>query len=345
MEQDQLADHWQAEPTRKENMGKVYEKLANNNFMLSTSIYRNMKHVSRLAPIVATIISFCSMQLFAQTNVPKEFPVFYKEGHRGGTGLAPENTIPAMIRGIEAGANVIEVDVYTSKDGQVIITHDPHINWKISLTKEGNELTEEEAKKYPVHQMSYDEIRKFDVGFKPYPAFPGQKKIKTYIPLLGELIDSVEHYTTTKKLPKVIYNIELKTSPAFDSIYNSKPEELVDAVMSVVKSKKIGDRFYIQSFDKRPLQYAHRKYPDVTIGFLVSNTSTFDENIQQLGFVPHIYSPAFKLLTPELVQQCKSKKSKLVVWTVNTREDMKRIKGMGVDGIITDYPNYLSELD
>lgn len=301
-----------------------------------------MKLAIKMIAVTAAVVT-SSSQLLAQTKLPKEFPAFFKEGHRGGTGLAPENTIPAMIKGIEAGANVIEMDVYTSKDGKVIITHDPHINWKISLTKDGKELTEEEAKRYPIHQMNYDDIRAFDVGSKNYPAFPGQKKIKTYIPLLGELIDSVEQFTKSRKLPKVIYNIELKTGTTYDSVYNSKPEELVDAVMSIVKSKKIGNRFYIQSFDMRPLQYVRKKYPGVTIGFLLSNTKSFDENIKELGFVPHIYSPAFKLLTPELVQQCKSSKCKLVVWTVNTKEDIRRIKDMGVDGIITDYPDWLSE--
>jgi len=303
-----------------------------------------MKHAIKLIATVIVMANIYSNEIQAQTKVPKEFPVFYKEGHRGGTGLMPENTIPAMKNAVDVGANVIEVDVYTSKDGKVMITHDPQINWKISLTPDGKELTEEEAKKYPVHQMNYDDVRKFDVGSKYYPPFPGQKKIKAFIPLLGELIDSVEQHTTASKLPKVIYNIELKTSPAFDSVYNSRPEELVDAVMKIVNSKKIGDRFYIQSFDKRPLQYVRKKYPRVTIGFLLSNTESFDENIKQLGFVPHIYSPAFKLVTPELVQQCKASQCKLVVWTVNTKDDMTRLKDMGVDGIITDYPNYLSEL-
>lgn len=292
--------------------------------------------------ILAIAVNFCLCNVLAQTKVPKEFPEFYKEGHRGGTGLMPENTIPAMKKAIEVGANVIEVDVYTTKDGKVIITHDPHINWKISLTKDGKELTEEEAKSYPVHQMNYDDIRQFDVGSKYYPPFHNQKKIKTYIPLLSELIDSVEQYTAAKKFPGVIYNIELKTSTTYDEVFNSKPDELVDAVMAVVKSKKIGDRFYIQSFDKRPLQYAHEKYPQVALGFLVSNKDPFDENIKQLGFVPQIYSPNFKLVTPELVKQCKQSKTKLVVWTVNTKEDINNLKQLGVDGIITDYPNYLS---
>lgn len=308
-----------------------------------------MKQFLRVFSFIIITVSYCTV-IFAQTTqttqtkVPKEFPEFYKEGHRGGTGLMPENTIPAMKKAVDVGANVIEVDVYTSKDGNVIITHDPQINWKISLTRDGKELSEEEAKKYRVHQMNYEDIRQFDVGSKPYPSFPGQQKIKTYIPLLGELIDSVEQHTKAKKLPGIIYNIELKTGPGYDDVLNSRPEELVDAVMDVVNQKKIGDRFYIQSFDMRPLQYAHKKYPKVTLGFLLSNTNSFDENIRQLGFVPHLYSPNLKLVTAELVQQCKASQCKLIVWTVNTKEDIKRLKDLGVDGIITDYPNYLSEL-
>jgi len=304
-----------------------------------------MNQILRLIAIVVTAVNFCSSQVLAQTKVPKEFPRFFKEGHRGGTGLMPENTIPAMKKAVEVGANVIEVDVYTSKDGKVIITHDPHINWKISLTKEGKELNEEEAKKYPVHQMNYDDIRQFDIGSKYHPPFPDQKKIKTYIPLLGELIDSVEQYTRSRKLPKVIYNVELKTRPDFDDVYNSKPEELVDLVMAIIKSKNIGNRFYLQSFDKRPLQYVHKKYPGVALGFLLSNTDSFEENIKQLGFVPTIYSPNLKLVTAELVEQCKMRKCKLIVWTVNTKDEMKRLKDLGVDGIITDYPNYFSGLE
>jgi len=302
-----------------------------------------MRHIFRLIIATTAFVHFCSDDLLAQTKVPKSFPAFYKEAHRGGTGLMPENTIPAMKSGVDAGANVVEMDVYTSKDGQVIITHDPYINPKITLTKDGKEITEEESKMLPVHQMNYADIRAYDIGSKNYPAFPDQRKIKSYIPLLDELIDSVEQYTAQRKLPKVIYNIELKTSPKFDSALNATPEALVDAVMEIVKSKKIGDRFYIQSFDMRPLQYVHGKYPNVTIGYLLSNTSTFDENIKQLGFIPHIYSPAFKLATPELARQCKASKCKLIVWTVNTREDVKKMKGLGVDGIITDYPHYLSE--
>lgn len=278
-------------------------------------------------------------------KVPKNFPKFYKEGHRGTRGLMPENTIPAMIKGIESGANVIEVDVYTSKDGQVFISHDPSFNINHSYTEEGKDLTAEEAKKYIFHQMDYADIRKFDVGSKPYAAFPQQQRLKTYIPLLGELIDSVEAYTRSKKLPGAIYNIELKTSERFDSLqYNSGPEEMVDKVMEVVKSKKIGNRFYIQSFDFRPLIYANKKYPRVTIGFLTSaRTISVEDNLQKLGFKPELYSPEYHLVTKETVEACKKHGMKLVPWTVNTEPEIKTLMELGVNGIITDYPNLLAQ--
>ena len=85
------------------------------------------------------IISSCSTA--QKTAAPKNFPKFYKEGHRGTRGLMPENTIPSMIKAIESGANVIEVDVYTSKDGQVFIAHDPMPNINHTFYEDGKEIT------------------------------------------------------------------------------------------------------------------------------------------------------------------------------------------------------------
>jgi glycerophosphoryl diester phosphodiesterase len=194
--------------------------------------------------------------------------------------------------------------------------------------------------------MNYADIRMFDVGSKPYPAYPQQKQVKTYMPLLGELIDSVEAYTKSKKLKPTIYNIELKTNPRFDSLgYNSGPEEMIDKVMEVVKTKNIGNRFYIQSFDFRPLIYLDKKHPQVTIGFLTSSrTLSLDDNLKQLGFTPDIYSPEYRLVTKEMVEACKKHKMKLVPWTVNTAAEMKTLIELGVNGIITDYPNLFAQL-
>lgn len=275
----------------------------------------------------------------------KHFPHFYKEGHRGTRGLMPENTIPSMKKAIEDGANIIEVDIQISKDNQVMIAHDPYINRQISLLPNGEEIPEEHAQKYILYQMPYDSIRKFDVGSKYHSEFPQQKKIKTYIPLLGELIDSVENFTKEKKLAPVIFNIEIKSRPDQDGILQPAPGELMDLVMNVVRSKDIGNRFYIQSFDIRQIQEVHKRYPGVVTGFLTGNKETsLEQNLENIGFTPDIYSPHYKLATKELVKNAHDRGMKFVPWTVNTLEEMRELKAMGVDGIITDYPNLFSEL-
>jgi glycerophosphoryl diester phosphodiesterase len=280
-----------------------------------------------------------------QASVPATFPAFYKEGHRGGTGLMPENTIPAMKKGLEVGANVLELDVYTTKDGQVLVAHDPYVNINHSRLADGTEISKEEAPRYTWHQMNYADIKKIDVGSKYYKVFPQQEKVVAYMPLLGELIDSVEAFSKERRLPAPIYNIELKTSVAYDTNrYNSPPAELVEAVMQVVNSKNIGNRFYIQSFDMRPLQYIHQKYPKVVIGFLTGSKISFEDNIKQLGFLPHIYSPHHSLVNKELVDTCKANKIRIIPWTVDDKDKMQSLVSLGVDGIITDYPNYFAEL-
>jgi glycerophosphoryl diester phosphodiesterase len=73
-------------------------------------------------------------------------------------------------------------------------------------------------------------------------------------------------------------------------------------------------------------------------------TTTFEGDIAKLGFKPTFYNPTFKLVTAEMVKKCHAKGIMITPWTVNTIADMKAVKGLGVDGIITDYPNYFREL-
>ncbi len=282
-----------------------------------------------------------------KANIPESYPKgFWLEGHRGARGLSPENTIPSMKTAIDHGANFIEVDIYITKDGQALIAHDPYPNIQHTLFEDGSEITAEQAKQYVWRQMNYEDIRKFDVGSKPFPAYPEQVNIKTYMPLLGELIDSIEAYTAEKNITPVIYNIEVKTSIYYDTLnYNAGPEEMIDRVMEVVRSKNIGDRFYIQSFDKRPLQYAKKKYPEVTLGFLTGDKKiSMSEHIAELGFLPDIYAPSHTITTKELIDSVHQQGMKFVPWTVNAVEDMVRLIEWGTDGIITDYANRLDSI-
>jgi len=301
----------------------------------------NSKCIWILAAIVAGVAACTASK---QLTVPQNYPSFYKEGHRGTRGLMPENTIPAMKKGVESGANCIEVPLYLTKDGKVLIAHDPFVNVTHSLYHDGSEIAKGDAKKYIWHQMNYEDIRKFDVGSKPYPAFPQQQKIKVSMPLLGELIDSVEAYVSAHNLPKPIYNIELKTSAKYDSLqYNAGPAEVVKAVLADVTPRNIGNRFYIQSFDVRPLQLVHKEHPEIVIGFLTAGKN-LDSNLKKLGFMPHIYSPEYSLVNKAMAGYCHSRNMKLVPWTVNDKEKMKSLIDDGVDGIITDYPNYFAEI-
>ncbi len=278
-------------------------------------------------------------------SLSMKLPAFNKEGHRGTRGLMPENTIASMYKALDYGVNTVEVDVLISKDKKVVISHDIYFHPDITTTPDGKYLDSKEAQKHLLYQMNYDSIKKYDVGLKPHKDFPQQQKIPAYKPLMSELIDSTDWYAKKIGNP-VMYNIELKTNAAYDGTKQPPVEETVDLVMQVVKEKKIETRSYLQSFDFRPLQILHQKYPNIVTAVLISDKDkrTFEQQLNELGYTPQMYSPHYSLVTTELVAECHKRNIKLIPWTVNTVEEMKKMKQLGVDGIITDYPNYFSQL-
>lgn len=272
-----------------------------------------------------------------------EFPVFSKEGHRGGRGLMPENTVPAMKHAIDLGMTTLEMDTHITKDNQVVVTHDDYLSPAFMLAPDGSEIPESDAKKYAVYQMDYTQLKKFDLGTKYYGAFPKQQKVKSYIPLLAELIDSVQHYLKKTGKKQVFYNIETKCSPQGDGVLNPDPEQFVSLLMGVLKQKGILPYVVIQSFDARTLQVLHKKYPEVRTSYLVANKKTFEENITDLGFNPFILSPYYLMVNEGLVKKCHDAGIKVLPWTVNTKAEIDALKALQVDGIISDYPDLLAD--
>ncbi|WP_121809606.1 glycerophosphodiester phosphodiesterase [Mucilaginibacter kameinonensis] len=268
-----------------------------------------------------------------------DYPSFSAEAHRGGRGLMPENTIPAMKNGIDLGVTTLEMDTHITADGEVVLSHDEYINPLFSLTPDGKEISNEEGKNLILYKMKYEDLKKYDVGSKFYSKFPRQKKLKTYMPLLSELIDSVQNYIKINHKKPVFYNIETKCSPAGDGIYNPGPQEFVDKLMAVLIKKKILPYVVIQSFDKRTLQIIHKQYPDVRTSYLIENKKSFEDNMTDLGFTPFILSPAYKLVNADLVKKCHDAKIKVLPWTVNTKDEIEQLKALGVDGVISDYPD------
>jgi len=100
----------------------------------------------------------------------------------------------------------------------------------------------------------------------------------------------------------------------------------------------------IQSFDPRTLQVLHRTDPDQTMALLVENRDGFAKNIDRLGFTPSIYSPNYLLVNAALVKEAHDHKVAVLPWTVNTEADMTAMAALGVDGIISDYPDRLVKL-
>jgi glycerophosphoryl diester phosphodiesterase len=305
-----------------------------------------MKHI---VYYMATALLAFSCAGTKQTTENKQatgsFPAFDEEAHRGGRGLMPENTIPAMLNAIDLGVTTLEMDTHITKDNKVILSHDPYFNENFTTTPEGNTLTKAEAVKRLLYTMTYDSIQKYDVGLKPYAAFPRQKKIAVHKPLLADLLDATEKHAGEKG-KAMFYNIEIKSKPENDGKKHPPVEAFVDLVMQVILQKGTEARTVIQSFDPRALQVMHRKYPSVATSLLIEDYDkrSVEEQLQQLGFTPFVYSPHFSLVTPQLVQQCRSKQMKLVPWTINTLEQIQQLKNTGVDGIITDYPDLFQQL-
>lgn len=268
------------------------------------------------------------------------------QGHRGCRGLYPENTIQAMLKAIDLGVSTLELDVVITKDKQVILSHEPFMSAEISTNPEGKYITAAQEKSYNIYQLDYAAVQTWDVGLKPHPRFPQQEKTPAKKPLLADVIDAVEAYTRMHNIPPVQYNIETKSDPEGDDIFHPKPAEFVNLLLAVIQGKGIAPRTIIQSFDVRTIQLVHTQYPQLKTAFLVENTSAKDLNSQlkTLGFVPTIFSPAYQFVDQKLVNSCHRKGMHLIVWTVNTLPEMQKMLDLGVDGIISDYPNLFSAI-
>lgn len=276
-------------------------------------------------------IFFCN-SLQAQTKMDVQ-------GHRGCRGLMPENTIPAFLKAIDLGVTTLEMDAVISKDGKVIVSHEPFMSHVICRGPEGENITEEEEKSYNIYQMTYEEIRECDCGSLLHPGYPEQQKLTVSKPLLSEAIREVEAYLEDNNLAKVRYNIETKSTPEGDNTFHPEPKKFVDLLMEVIEEGGIADRSTIQSFDMRTLQYAHQQYPDMELALLVGNAKSPQKNLDALGFVPEIYSPYYKLVSKKTVDFAREKNMQIIPWTVNEPKDIRKMIKLEVDGIISDYPD------
>lgn len=266
---------------------------------------------------------------------------FDKQGHRGCRGLMPENTSRAMRYALGMGVTTLEMDVVITKDKKVVLSHEPFFNHEIATKPDGSLVTKEEEKSLNIYGMDYADVKKYDVGLRLHPRFPNQEKHAAYKPLLSEVIDSVNEYMMMARRPPPYYNIETKSSPVTDNRFHPEPAEFVELLMAVIKEKGIEEYVIIQSFDFRTLQYLHQKYPHIKTAMLIEGDDkrSFERQLKALGFKPTIYSPEYRLVDEELIKKCHQQGIKIIPWTVNEKAKIEELKGLGVDGIISDYPD------
>ncbi len=290
----------------------------------------------KLHLLVALLLIF--IQVSAQK---KKFDI---QGKAGARGIMPENTVEGMLKALDLGVTTLEMDAVISKDKKVVLSQEPYFNNEISLMPNGKPISLKDQKKYNIYKMDYDEVKKFDVGSKVHSRFPGQVKFKAYKPLLEETIDAAEAYVKDKKLSKPVYSIETKTIKNGDNDFHPEPAEFVELIMEIVNAKKISKRVIIQSFDMRTLQYLNEKYPKIQTSLLIDEKEPFEDYIDKLGFKPSIYSPYSVLVGKGLVDRCHAMGIKIIPWTVNSLKDIKYFMSLGVDGVITDFPNLMGQL-
>lgn len=258
-------------------------------------------------------------------------------GHRGARGLFPENTVDGLINTVKLGVRVIELDVVISKDSQVVLSHEPWMHYKFCTEPTGERV--KMRSQHNIFKMNYSVIRQYDCGKRGHKDFPTQKPAPAHKPLLSETIEAVEAFTKANNIPPVEYIVEIKSHEKTDNLFHPVPAQYARLLYDELKKFGIDERLVVKSFDVRPLQEFHKLAPGIRIGLLVANLGSVKKNVDRLGFVPYTYNPSHKLVKPKTTEEAHRMGMKVMVWTVNDPEEMKKLAELGVDGIITDYPD------
>lgn len=286
---------------------------------------------------------------------------FDLQGHRGARGLAPENTLPAFATALSLGVSTLEFDVNLTKDGHLLVGHDPVLLPHLARL-DGHWIRTPGP---VIWQTPLAELQRYDVGrldpsTRYGQTYPEQKAVDgTRMPLLDQVFALVAKSGNNA----VRFNIETKLSPAKPD-ESAPPEPFATALVLAIRNAGLSSRASIQSFDWRTLKEAARLAPEIPRAYLTIEGGNSD-NVQrgQPGASPwlggldaddhpstpalvkaaggQIWSPFWRNVTPELVAETHRLGLQVIPWTVNEPAEMERLIAMGVDGLISDYPDRL----
>ncbi len=308
-------------------------------------------------------IAACCLALGATLGCAQPGPArpFDLEGHRGARGLAPENTLAAFRRAIGIGVATIETDVAITKDDVPVISHNPALVPELVRDASGKWLPGTGA---PIRALTLDGLRRYDVG-RANPQTRYAREFPEQLPSDGERFPTLrELLQMAANTPRRLrLNLETKLTPD-DAVATADPATFVRLILEAVREAKLADRVTIQSFDWRTLREVKRVAPSVPTSCLTIESSGMNTMapgpdgrspwhaglaLRDYGSVPALVAAAgcgtwsmfWRNLTPALVEEAHAAGLAVLPWTVNDPADMQRLIDMGVDGIITDYPDRL----
>lgn len=252
-------------------------------------------------------------------------------GHRGSRGTHPENTQAAFEEALEAGADVLELDLQLTQENIPVIWHDAEIRSDICS---GGGAT------VPIRALTVERVKKFDCGNIAQPRFPEQRRVPgSRIMTLEEFFEWANSQLRLGKMrPFVEFNIETKMVACCPE-FAVDPQVFVEKVLLVLRRAKVVERTILQSFDFRTLVIAKRLEPRLRLSALFEHLADWCDEARKIG--AGSVSPDFKLLTAETVRRCQGLGIQVVPWTLNSADQWRSAVSMKVDAIITDYPRKL----
>jgi glycerophosphoryl diester phosphodiesterase len=289
---------------------------------------------------------------------------FDLQAHRGGRGLAPENTLAAFSNTVDLGVTTLELDIGLTADGVVVISHDTSLNPDHTRDANGNWLAPKSGAS--IRSLTLAQLQTYDVGrLNPSSDYGKQFALQQprdgeRIPTLAALFAQVQ--ARGANAATVRFNIETKIDPNKPD-ETAAPEPMVRALLAEIDKAGMGSRVTVQSFDWRTLALVGRLAPQLPRAYLSTartlKDSRWTAGLDAAGFSsvpqlvkaaagkttgPLIWSPAYGDLTPAVIKEAQGLGMKVLPWTVNQRADMLRLMDWGSDGLITDYPDVLRDL-
>jgi glycerophosphoryl diester phosphodiesterase len=273
-------------------------------------------------------------------------------GHRGARGLFPENTLEGFCAAAALGVETFELDVGLTRDGVVVVAHDPALNPDITRDPSGAWLSGPGPLLWtlPAAELAHFNVGRIRPGSRTARLFPRQRPHDgAGVPALADVLEA---------LPAVRLIIEVKTDP-FHPERTAAPDVLVDAVVAEVDHAAAAGRVTLESFDWRVQLYLQRVRPDIRLAFLTRPGADPDpwwagvDRAHHGGSTPvaiatlapgSIWAPAHANLSDADVREAHALGLTVVPWTVNQTADMRRLIASGVDGIISDYPDRLRQV-